>query len=284
MEGLSGRRYRKDAVSGFLRDRRSGTAPDPRSPVYAPVSERRVPGMRREELAWAAGISVDYYVKLEQGRMLNPSPSVVSSIADALQLSDLDRRFLGHLFSDPDVVDGPVPAVVPDDAVGTLDLVASHFPDALMIHLLDHDLDLTLPDARTRSIMFPGVEDPPARLSLVDYMFAEPYRNYSRRVYVDWRDKAAEVIGLIHMKLATGAASSGLRATVAALLDDPAFRTLWRRYIPFENATGSWRMRICASAGPGGEKPGAGEDRIRDCPFVTVKAPDAPELSLVIYS
>ncbi|MDN6688257.1 helix-turn-helix domain-containing protein [Corynebacterium flavescens] len=65
--------YRKDAVAGFLRTRRARIDPDACSPAFDPVGDRRVAGMRREEVAWAARISFDYYVKLEQGRMLNPS-------------------------------------------------------------------------------------------------------------------------------------------------------------------------------------------------------------------
>jgi transcriptional regulator with XRE-family HTH domain len=56
---------------------------------------RRVPGLRREELAMLAGISVDYIVRLEQGRASAPSEQVVAALARALRLSDAER---GHLF------------------------------------------------------------------------------------------------------------------------------------------------------------------------------------------
>jgi transcriptional regulator with XRE-family HTH domain len=49
---------------------------------------RRTPGLRREELATLAGVSIDYLVRLEQGRDTNPSPAVVMAFADALRLSD----------------------------------------------------------------------------------------------------------------------------------------------------------------------------------------------------
>src|SRR5690606_5290542 len=56
---------------------------------------RRAPGLRREELARLAGLSVDYVVRLEQGRSTNPSPQVLSALARALRLSTAERE---HLF------------------------------------------------------------------------------------------------------------------------------------------------------------------------------------------
>ncbi|MGX1739806.1 MmyB family transcriptional regulator [Corynebacterium flavescens] len=266
--------YRKDAVAGFLRTRRARIDPDASSPAFDPVGDRRVAGMRREEVAWAAGISFDYYVKLEQGRMLNPSPSVVNSIMKALRLNALDRRYLSLLFEE----EAPFEARTDErdrlNARVTLEEVASHFPEATMRHILDRDLNLVLPDAASKAILFPGNAEAPSELSLVDYMFSRQHRQYSRKVYVDWRDKAAEVIGLVHMKLVTQVASESLVSTVQELLRDPAFRQLWTRYAPFKNTSGSWRIRL------------RGEDNrfeVRDCPYITVNAAEDPEQSLVTY-
>ncbi|WP_297008151.1 helix-turn-helix domain-containing protein [uncultured Corynebacterium sp.] len=270
------RNYRKDAISGLLRDRRGRVTPDPASPVFDPVGDRRVTGMRREEVAWAAGISLDYYVKLEQGRMLNPSPSVLAGIMGALRLGDLDRRYLRLLFGER-----ALPVAVPSSednrrARAVLGEIADHFPEATMRHILDRDLDLTLPDGESRRILFPDVDDPPWQVSLVEYLFAPEYRSVSRRVYVDWREKAAEVIGLVHMKLATGAASPELSATVQGMLRVPSFRTLWGRYVPHANRVGTWRVDL-------GATDGAAASTVRACSFFTVTVPDDPDLSLVIY-
>ncbi len=64
-------------------------------------SRRRTPGLRREEVATLAGVSVDYLIRLEQGRDTNPSPSVVSALATALQLSESQRLELWALASVP---------------------------------------------------------------------------------------------------------------------------------------------------------------------------------------
>ncbi|WP_022907278.1 helix-turn-helix transcriptional regulator [Curtobacterium sp. B18] len=57
-------------------------------------SGRRTPGLRREELAALAGVSVDYVVRLEQGRATNPSPQLLGALATALRLSDAEREHL----------------------------------------------------------------------------------------------------------------------------------------------------------------------------------------------
>lgn len=58
---------------------------------------RRVPGLRREEVALLAGVSTDYYTRLEQGRMITPSPGVLDAIARALDLDAVGRAHLGNL-------------------------------------------------------------------------------------------------------------------------------------------------------------------------------------------
>jgi transcriptional regulator with XRE-family HTH domain len=79
----------------FLRARRDTTRPES---VGLPVGTgRRVPGLRRSELAALAGISVEYLVRIEQGRDRNPSVSVVNALADALRLGITERWHLRHL-------------------------------------------------------------------------------------------------------------------------------------------------------------------------------------------
>ena len=70
-------------LGAFLRARRTDAALEPERPS---LGSRRVSGLRREEVASAAGISADYYVRLEQGRETNPSDSVLDALARALRL------------------------------------------------------------------------------------------------------------------------------------------------------------------------------------------------------
>jgi len=79
----------------FLRNRRSRVQPDDVGLAGGP--RRRTPGLRREEVAGLAGISVDYYARLEQARGPQPSRQVLSALARALRLYDAERDHLYHL-------------------------------------------------------------------------------------------------------------------------------------------------------------------------------------------
>lgn len=81
-------------LAQFLRSRRERV--DPASIGLKTNGRRRTPGLRREEVATLAGVSIDYLVRLEQGRDANPSPEVLLALADALQL---DRMETGHLMA-----------------------------------------------------------------------------------------------------------------------------------------------------------------------------------------
>src|SRR5262245_54601005 len=82
-------------LAEFLRARRERLTPaDVGLPVNGP---RRTPGLRREEVATLAGVSIAYLIRLEQGRDSNPSAEVIAALANALQLSEAERAHLGHL-------------------------------------------------------------------------------------------------------------------------------------------------------------------------------------------
>jgi transcriptional regulator with XRE-family HTH domain len=86
---------RDTRLGEFLQARRAQISPEEAG--IAPYGRRRVPGLRREELAQLAGVSVDYYVRLEQGRAAHPSPEVLDAIARALQLDEVERAHMHQL-------------------------------------------------------------------------------------------------------------------------------------------------------------------------------------------
>lgn len=97
-EGCSGRTVEgmdlKAETAEFLASRRARITPDKAGlPAYG--GNRRVPGLRREEVAMLAGVSVDYYTRLERGNLRGVSEGVLESLAEALQLDDAERS---HLF------------------------------------------------------------------------------------------------------------------------------------------------------------------------------------------
>jgi transcriptional regulator with XRE-family HTH domain len=87
---------RREELTEFLKSRRARVQPEDLGlKVYG--GRRRVPGLRREELAQAAGVSADYYVRLEQGRTDNVSQEILDAVADVLSLSEDERKHLALL-------------------------------------------------------------------------------------------------------------------------------------------------------------------------------------------
>ncbi|MER5530109.1 helix-turn-helix transcriptional regulator [Streptomyces sp. NPDC002677] len=84
-----------EGLGRFLRARRERLSP--RAAGLPAAGRRRVPGLRRDEVATLAGVSLSYYSRLEQGRELSPSPRVLEAMARVLQLGDEDKRELFRL-------------------------------------------------------------------------------------------------------------------------------------------------------------------------------------------
>ncbi|HIY67719.1 MAG TPA: helix-turn-helix transcriptional regulator [Candidatus Agrococcus pullicola] len=86
-------------LGDFLRARRAAVPPQPSTNGAA--GRRRITGLRREEVAASAGISVDYYIRLEQGRERHPSDAVINALAGVLDLTDDGKSHLFRLRGTP---------------------------------------------------------------------------------------------------------------------------------------------------------------------------------------
>ena len=86
-------------LGGYLRARRALVTPEQAGIPAGP--RRRVAGLRREEVALLAGVSADYYLRLERGRDRNPSPQVLAALARVLHLDEVEHRYLLELAAPP---------------------------------------------------------------------------------------------------------------------------------------------------------------------------------------
>ncbi len=122
-------------LAAFLRSRRESL--DPRDfDLPSRRRSRRTPGLRREEVAELAGVSIDYVVRLEQARGLRPSANVVEALAKALRLAPDERAYLFNLARQrPLDADEPATAAAPPLARLVADL--SPLPAMLMNHRYD---------------------------------------------------------------------------------------------------------------------------------------------------
>ncbi|GAB3607566.1 helix-turn-helix transcriptional regulator [Conyzicola nivalis] len=201
----------------FLTARRGQVAPDDVGLIAQPG--RRVSGLRREEVAMLAGVSVDYYTRLEQGRERNPSPSVLNAIANALNL-DADLR--DHIFRLADLAPSPLQPAHDsvDTSLTTLLASWSHTPALIINRQLDvlahNDLAAAL------------YSDFRAVDNIVRMTFLDPA---GRDFFIDW-PRASETC-VANLRLALGHASSheAVLALVAEMLASSAeFRLLWERH------------------------------------------------------
>ncbi|WP_294567776.1 helix-turn-helix transcriptional regulator [uncultured Arthrobacter sp.] len=122
----------RSQLGAFLRSRRDQLTPG-QAGMQAFPGPRRVPGLRKEELAVLAGVSPDYYGRLEQGRQANISRSVLEALARALRLTDTERDHLFDLAGPPDRP-GRSPASVQQADPGLLRLMGSldHLPALIL--------------------------------------------------------------------------------------------------------------------------------------------------------
>ncbi|MFD7974283.1 helix-turn-helix transcriptional regulator [Streptomyces sp. NPDC059071] len=205
-----------DDLAGFLRTRRSRV--DPAALGIPTDSRRRVEGLRREEVAHLSGVSVDYYVRLEQGRAKQPSEQVLDALARVLGLDATER---GHLYRLARQRRRPAKAPggrVRPELLRVLGLV----PDAPAL-ITDHRLDV-LAGNRLAGLLFGR---PIPGLNTARHIFLE---EAERGLYAEWEQCTVDVVG--HLRLAVGKFPDDPR--LASLIGELAmgserFRRLWAR-------------------------------------------------------
>ncbi|MFE2323143.1 helix-turn-helix transcriptional regulator [Streptomyces sp. NPDC059385] len=205
-----------DDLASFLRTRRSRVDP---AGVGIPVdSRRRVSGLRREEVAHLSGVSVDYYVRLEQGRATQPSEQVLDSLARVLGLDETERGHLDRLARQPRRRAKEPSGRLRPELLRVLDLVADA-PAMIMNHRLD-----VLAGNRLAGLLFGR---PMPGLNIARHLFLE---EAERGLYADWDNCTLDVVG--HLRLAAGTYPEDPR--LASLIGELAmgserFRRLWAR-------------------------------------------------------
>ncbi|MGI5290022.1 helix-turn-helix domain-containing protein [Nonomuraea polychroma] len=199
---------------------------------------RRVPGLRREEVAQLAGISTDYYSRLEQGRVRTASRAVLDSLGRALQLNGDQHRYLIQL-AHPDDGDrcgdgeveqcvSPQVARLLTNLVDTPALVFNPYLDILAWNRLASALLGNLADLKPRHRNY-------ARM-----VFLDPH---TRSLLVDWRERAQEVVSSLRMAVGTYPAHARLRELVNELTAcDRDFRTWWRQHLVTTRTCGQSRL------------------------------------------
>ena len=202
-------------LGDYLRGRRASVSPADAGLVSTGI--RRVPGLRREEVALLAGVSVDYYTRLEQGRETAPSTQVLDELGAALGLDDDGRQ---HLFRLAGMAPRPQSLRVPDQVDPALRRLMVSWPDnPALVYNRAYDVLAANPLAEA---LF---GDFGASSNLMLLVFTEPR---AREFYVDWDGIAANSVAGFRLGYTAAPGDPRVRAVLAELLNhSEEFRQLW---------------------------------------------------------
>ncbi|MEU9780846.1 helix-turn-helix transcriptional regulator [Streptomyces phaeochromogenes] len=213
-------------LGSFLRASRARVTPEDVG-LTAGSGLRRTPGLRREELATLAGISIDYYVRLERGKETRPSASVVDSLARALLLEDDELEHLRSLAARA-ARSAPEPPAAPSRTVrpGVKLLLESLRPHPAHVVSRTNDLLAANPGGLR---LLPGIEDWPAReRNIARYLFLHPT---SRDLFHDWNTQVRGCVARLRALAGTDPDAPDLTQLAGELLlKSPEFTRLWERY------------------------------------------------------
>ena len=225
-------------LSQFLTSRRAKVTPEQAGlPNYG---RRQVPGLRREEVASLAGVSVEYYKRLERGNATGASDSVLDAIADALRLDDAERA---HLFDlaraatptparrrDRPAQRGVRPAVQQIlDTIGAPAAVSNTRGDYLAANALGRALYAPL---------FDSPEQPP---NSARFTFLDPA---AQEFFVDWEKTAKDIVANLRSQAGRNPYDRELSDLVGELSTrSEPFRKWWAAHNVRYHQTGSKRLR-----------------------------------------
>jgi len=226
---------RKDAAE-FLRSRRSRLSPeDAGLPAWG--GNRRVKGLRREEVALLAGVSVEYYVRLERGNLGGASQSVLDAVANALQLDEAERAHLHDLArtSSTRVAAGrPARRTVRPPVQWLLDSMTG-----TAAYVRNARIDILATNTLGRALYAP-VFEMPGRPNVARFVFLDPR---SQDFFIEWSKVASEAAALLRTLAGENPYDQGLTELVGELSTrSDLFRTLWAAHDVRQHRTGIKRF------------------------------------------
>lgn len=228
---------RRAELSEFLRSRRARLKPeDVGLPDFG--RHRRVPGLRREELAQLAGVSVAYYTRLEQGNGRNVSAEVLDSIARALRLTDAERAHLTHLAKPKQHRKKQTARV--QQARGALRLLLDSM-ESVPAYLTGRRGDILAWNRMAAAVFGDWAELPAAERNWARLVFLnEEYRE----LFVEWDQKASDIVSVLRMDAGCHPDDPRLSALVGELsVKSPEFRKLWATHDVKEKTYGVKHLR-----------------------------------------
>ncbi|MDM4763368.1 helix-turn-helix transcriptional regulator [Galbitalea sp. SE-J8] len=220
----------------FLRSRRERTRPEDLG--LEPGPRRRVDGLRREEVAVLAGLSTDYYQRLEQGRGAKPSDALLDSLSEALRLDAAEHRHvmtLARAVRQPETPKRRKQDRVPENAKRMLQAMG------LPAFVLSRHLDLLAWNDSAVDLLGDPLELPQGRRNMLHVLFHD---DDSRLRCAGWETMALDYIGLFRSAIGHDPGDPRAVTIVGELsLHSGEFRRLWARNEVRDNLHGSKTIR-----------------------------------------
>ncbi|MEH1130479.1 helix-turn-helix transcriptional regulator [Micromonospora sp. CPCC 206061] len=231
----------RSEVREFLTTRRARLTPE--QVGLPPTRSRRVPGLRRSEVASVAGLSVEYYARLERGQIAGASSSVLEALARALQLDETERA---HLFDLARAADGIPTSGRPRRRAATkaaarpsLRWALEAITDAVAF-VRDPQQNLLTTNALGRAFYSPVIGDGGRLPNLARFQFLDPA---SRDFYPDWDRLAEMCVGVMRTEAGRDPHNRGIQDLVGELSTRSViFRRLWSDHNVRTHGTGTKRF------------------------------------------
>lgn len=244
VRGAGPREDAREDAREFLRSRRARLTPD-QVGLVPTGGLRRVPGLRREEVAMLAGVSVDYYTRLEKGNLRTASDQVLDAIAGALRLDDAERVHLFDLARVARSGRGVRGTGAPGEEAGS-----AQVPESLRrlltgmpgvpAMICNGRLDIVAVNPLARALYAPVFDSPtstPAGVAnLARFRFLDPA---SRVFYPRWEESARTPVGLLRLQAGHRPFDRALSNLIGELCTRSAeFRELWAAHDVRSHDTG----------------------------------------------
>ena len=255
-------------IREFLGTRRARITPEQGGlPVYG--GNRRVKGLRREEVAMLAGVSVDYYVRMERGNLSGASDSVLDSLAGALQLDDAERDHLFALARQSRASSTRRPRTPPMTVRPAIQQILDATTDApAWIRNGRHDI-LAMNDL-ARALYSPVLADPRRPANTTRFVYLHPRE--AEVFFVDYDTIAKDAAAMLRLEAGRNPHDKALIALVGELsTQSELFRQRWASQDVRFHRSGRKRLR----------HPAVGQ---LDLDFEALELPSEPGLQLNIYT
>jgi transcriptional regulator with XRE-family HTH domain len=254
------------AIREFLASRRARITPEQAGlPAYG--GNRRVKGLRREEVAMLAGMSIDYYVRLERGNLAGASDTVLEGLARALQLDDAERA---HLFDLARAAE-PTPArsrkSAPATVPASVQLVLDAVEDApAWVRNARHDM--LAANRMARALHAPLLADPRRPANTARFVYLDPA---SHDFFQDWERAADDIAAMLRSEAGRNPHDKLLIELIGELSTrSEDFRTRWAAHNVRFHRTGLKKFH----------HPVVGD---LDLTFEAMEFPAHPGLTLLVY-